>query len=400
MFTHSNQKQIKLKTHHKSNFVANGRNALAKSAYRYGFRNVQNGFICAPDGPRSKVLQLKAPGDLTDATEVPTTNIALDLEYTVPVTIGTPGVTLNLDLDSGSSDLWVWSTEARVSTAAKKKHELYDPSKSKTSKLAKGLTWEISYGDGSSASGDVHQDQVQLGNLAVDNMSVEVAKKLSNSFIQDVQSDGLLGMAWDSINTVQPTPVETLLTRMMPLLEKPIFTCNLMHGSGGFYTFGSVDESVTSTPIQYTLVDNSTGFWKVAAPTWSLQNEEMPTSFGNAIMDTGTTLLLVDDATCAKFYEAIPGSQLNAQQGGYTFPQDAAMPEVSFYVGEAKITMAPETIAYGEPDADGNVFGSIQSSGDLGFAIFGDAFLKNCYVVFDHGGQTLGAAQKPFTADL
>lgn len=105
MFTHSNQKQIKLKTHHKSNFVANGRNALAKvssslsfvgltldrkltlpllflpsrsqSAYRYGFRNVQNGFICAPDGPRSKVLQLKAPGDLTDATEVPTTNIAL-----------------------------------------------------------------------------------------------------------------------------------------------------------------------------------------------------------------------------------------------------------------------------------------------------------------------------------
>lgn len=77
--------------------------------------------------------------------------------------------------------------------------------------------------------------------------------------------------------------------------------------------------------------------------------------------------------------EAIPGSQLNAQQGGYTFPQDAAMPEVSFYVGEAKITMAPETIAYGEPDADGNVFGSIQSSGDLGFAIFGDAFLKNCY---------------------
>lgn len=83
-----------------------------------------------------------------------------------------------------------------------------------------------------------------------------------------------------------------------------------MHGSGGFYTFGSVvcpfffpylvssltsslffclkDESVTSTPIQYTLVDNSTGFWKVAAPTWSLQNEEMPTSFGNAIMDTGS----------------------------------------------------------------------------------------------------------------
>ncbi|KAJ7801244.1 hypothetical protein B0H14DRAFT_3489842 [Mycena olivaceomarginata] len=31
-----------------------------------------------------------------------------DAEYVVSVKIGTPGVTLNLDFDTVSSDLWVW----------------------------------------------------------------------------------------------------------------------------------------------------------------------------------------------------------------------------------------------------------------------------------------------------
>ena len=33
------------------------------------------------------------------------------MEYVVPVTIGSPGVTVNLDFDTGSSDLWIWSSE-------------------------------------------------------------------------------------------------------------------------------------------------------------------------------------------------------------------------------------------------------------------------------------------------
>lgn len=50
------------------------------------------------------------------ASEVPAEDVQNDLEYVVPVTIGTPGVTLNLDFDTGSSDLWVWSSELRIDT--------------------------------------------------------------------------------------------------------------------------------------------------------------------------------------------------------------------------------------------------------------------------------------------
>jgi hypothetical protein len=50
---------------------------------------------------------------------------------------------------SSSSDLWVWSSEfAKASKYPG--HTIYNPTKSSTAKKASG-TWNISYGDGSSA---------------------------------------------------------------------------------------------------------------------------------------------------------------------------------------------------------------------------------------------------------
>lgn len=96
-----------------------------------------------------------------------------DLEYVVPVKVGTPGVSLKLDFDTGSSgtpfssllhtylvshdtylvshdtDLWVFSTALKLSTEQEKEHTIYDPSASSTAKLQSHEKWNISYGDGS-----------------------------------------------------------------------------------------------------------------------------------------------------------------------------------------------------------------------------------------------------------
>ena len=60
----------------------------------------------------------------------------------------------------------------------------FDASKSSTFKKLDGETWKISYGDSSSASGDVGTDVVDLGGLKVEGQAVELARELSQQFAQ------------------------------------------------------------------------------------------------------------------------------------------------------------------------------------------------------------------------
>jgi len=73
-------------------------------------------------------------------------------------------------------------------------HTVYNPRHSRTSKQVKNVTWNISYADGSGASGDVHQDVVVIGGVKIPNQGIEVAQKLSDAFLNG-DSDGLLGLA-------------------------------------------------------------------------------------------------------------------------------------------------------------------------------------------------------------
>lgn len=124
-----------------------------------------------------------------------------DSLYLCPVTIG--GQKLMLDFDSGSSDLWVMSTHLDSSTQSQLKqsgHNIYDPSKSTTQKSMSGSTWDIQYGDGSEASGDVVSDTLVIGTISVEGQAIECAKKLSPAFLE-TEGDGLLGLAMGTIST-------------------------------------------------------------------------------------------------------------------------------------------------------------------------------------------------------
>jgi hypothetical protein len=82
----------------------------------------------------------------------------------------------------------VWSTELPKnilsSADAANQQVAFDATMSSTFKKLDGETWKISYGDSSSASGDVGTDVVNLGGLKVEGQAVELAKELSQQFAQ------------------------------------------------------------------------------------------------------------------------------------------------------------------------------------------------------------------------
>jgi hypothetical protein len=82
----------------------------------------------------------------------------------------------------------VWSTELPQSTLnqanAQNQQVAFNATKSSTFKKISGATWKISYGDGSSASGDVGTDIIDLGGLKIEDQAIELAKQLSQQFEQ------------------------------------------------------------------------------------------------------------------------------------------------------------------------------------------------------------------------
>ncbi|GFF60157.1 putative aspergillopepsin A-like aspartic endopeptidase AFUA_2G15950 [Aspergillus lentulus] len=385
-----------------------GRYFLSSSLHQTG-RQYTN----LPVGGKARIQHVlrKRIADTGETGEVGADDVQNDAMYLAPVSIGTPPQTVNLDFDTGSADLWVWSTNLPSATRSQHKTgTIFDPSKSSTFKEQSGSTWKISYGDGSSASGTVGTDTVSLGGLKVENQAIELADTLSAQFEQGT-GDGLLGLAFSNINTVKPqavrTPVENMIAQEDIPKSAELFTAKLGSWKDAdepdkgesFYTFGFIDQDTVTASgeeVYYTPIDNSQGFWLFDSASATVNGKTIARSGNKAIADTGTTLALVDDETCQAIYDAIPGALYDDESQGYIFPSNTTedkLPVVSFAVGDKQFVVQKEDLGFAEAKS-GYVYGGIQSRGSMTMDILGDTFLKGIYAIFDVGNLRFGAVQR------
>ena len=310
---------------------------------------------------------------------VTTTPEANDEAYLSPVQIGTPAQTLNLDFDTGSSDLWVFSSELRSSSRSG--HSIYTAGSSSTSRLESGESWSIQYGDGSGAAGNVYADKVVIGGVTATSQAVEAATSISAEFTEDSANDGLVGLGFSSINTVTPDQATTFFDTVKSTLASPLFAANLRHNAPGTYDFGATDSSKYTGSIGYVPVSTENGFWEFNAGAYSVGSRSGGT-LGDSIADTGTSLILVPNSVVRAYYSQVSGAQNSNEYGGYVFPCSASLPDFSVSIGGAQRTVPGDLINYAT--AEGNTcFGGIQANEGLPFSILGDVFLKTQYVVFD-----------------
>ncbi|KAK3684147.1 aspartic-type endopeptidase-like protein [Podospora appendiculata] len=317
-----------------------------------------------------------------------------DVAYITPVSIGTPPQSLNLDFDTGSSDLWVFSSSLPSSQI--KGQTVYSPGKSSTSKLLTDHSWSISYGDGSASKGNVYTDNFTVGGLTAGSQAVECAQQVSTSFTRETQIDGLVGLGFSSLNTVSPKAQSTFFDNVKGNLKAPLFTSDLKFKAAGTYDFGYIDPAKYKGNITYTPVNTNPGYWTWTSTGYAVGTGSFVSTPITNIADTGTTLLYLPTSVVTAYYRGVPGSSNSRSYGGYVFPCSQKLPAFTFGVGSARISIPGSYINYGEVQTGStSCFGGIQSSSGMGINIFGDVALKAAFVVFNGAEPpSLGWAEK------
>uniref|UniRef100_A0A093UKD8 Aspartic protease pep1 n=1 Tax=Talaromyces marneffei PM1 TaxID=1077442 RepID=A0A093UKD8_TALMA len=298
-----------------------------------------------------------------------------DREYLVSVKVGKD--TLLLDFDTTLSDLWVFARE----TEGRGAHNYYDTS---SGKVLSGYTWSLTYGDGGNVRGKVFKDIVEIGGVVADEQAVEAAESASTSITYNLESDGVVGLAFPTINQIKPIPQKPFFENVKPSLREPVLAAALKYQNPGTFEFGFINPGRYLGEIAFTSVNTHRGLWEFTTDGYCVKecSDEFPTGEPfNAVLDSAISLLILNHKIVTDFYTYVPSAHYSPEVGGIIFKCDVEVPDLIINIGDYAAAVSGKHIKYANM-GDGNCFGGIQSDNGYGVNILGNIFFKNSYIVF------------------
>ncbi|KAI5117874.1 hypothetical protein M0805_006576 [Coniferiporia weirii] len=308
------------------------------------------------------------------------------------ISVGTPANTFTVDFDTGSSDLFLPGTAC--TSANCEGHKLYNTAASSTA-VDQHRTFSIEFADDSTVSGEVFEDTVTIAGLTATKQTVVAASQYSSGFALDVSPpDGLMGLAFQSISNSDSSPVFMTFVSEGQTTES-VFGFTLLD-SGGELFLGGTDTTAFTGSLTFTPLITTPSFWEISMAGASVGTKKVVTKAVDAIVDTGTTLLIGDTTNVKAIYAAIPGSadaSRTVGEGFFTVPCDAIPSDVSIDIAGKSFTLSADSFNFGQVSAgSSSCVGGIVADDSEGFWILGDVFLRNVYAEFDVGNLQVGFA--------
>jgi len=231
-------------------------------------------------------------------------------QYFGEITIGTPPQSFKVLFDTGSSNLWIPSSECSVFDIACYFHAKYNHDDSSTY-VANGSSFSIEYGTGS-LTGFLSQDTVVFGGITIKNQVFAEAVQQPGLTFALAEFDGLLGMAWRAISVDGVIPPWFNMVNQ-GLVQQSVFAFWLNRNPnatvGGELVLGGYDQAHYTGAITWVPLSAET-YWQFNLTDVLLGGKSQgycSTSNGScqAVADTGTSLLAGPSEYVAEINKAI-----------------------------------------------------------------------------------------------
>nr|QOL01246.1 putative extracellular protein TR9_052 [Trebouxia lynnae] len=242
--------------------------------------------------PQRRAEQLGLLQSADGGEDIPILNF-LDAQYYGQIGLGSPPQNFLVVFDTGSSNLWVPSSQCSWFSIACDLHHKYHAANSAT--YTKNNTkFAIQYGSGS-LSGFLSNDIMTLGSLEVQHQTFAEATKEPGLAFVAAKFDGILGLGFPEIAVTGAVPPFNNMIDQ-GLVKDPVFSFWLNRDvegrQGGELTLGGVDPAHYKGEHVWAPVTRR-GYWQIA-----MDSVKVPGASGSckggckAIADSGTSLLV------------------------------------------------------------------------------------------------------------